>query len=98
MNDATRNFDLHVIDTTPWASNLRKTITSRLRLGWRPLLRELSVVVAILAFAVAVVALRFAVSVQPVFDSGVAGAVFAVAALIGVAALAGINMPYSDAA
>lgn len=97
MNEATRNFDLHVIETTPWARNARKTVPSRLHFGWRPLLRELSVVVAILAFAVAVVALRFAISVQPVFEPGVAGAVSAIAALVGLAALAGVNMPDGEA-
>lgn len=97
MNEATRNFDLHVIESAPWARNARKTVPLRVRLGWRPVLRHLSAIVAILAFAVAVVALRFATSVQAVFDPGFAGAVSAVAALVGVAALAGVNMPDGEA-
>ena len=92
MNEATRNFDLHIA-TTPCARNALNFVPLRLRIGWRPVLRHLSAVVAILAFAVAVVALRFATSVQAVFDPGVAGAVSAAAALIGVAALAAVNMP-----
>jgi Mg/Co/Ni transporter MgtE len=97
MSDATRNFDLHVIEATPWARNTRKFVRSRSRHGWRTVLREVSVVAAILAFAVAVVALRFAISVQTVIDPRLAGAVSAIAALVGVAALAGVNMPDGDA-
>lgn len=97
MNEATRNFDLRVIGTTPWAGNARKAVPWHVRLGWRPVLRHLFVIAAILAFAVAVVALRFAISVQPVFDPGVAGAVSAIAALVGLAALAGANLPDGEA-
>ncbi|MEO8507650.1 MAG: hypothetical protein ABI593_08480 [Betaproteobacteria bacterium] len=95
MNEATRNFDMHVIESTPWARNARKTVP--LRLGWRPVLRHLSAIVAMLAFAVAIVALRFATSVEAVFDPGLAGAVSAVAALVGVAAVAGVNIPDGEA-
>lgn len=84
MNEATRMYDLNVIKTTPWARGDIGTSRRLPRVSWRPLASALCLWTGVLAFAVAMVALRLSLYVQSVISSRAAVITTLVLGVVGV--------------
>jgi hypothetical protein len=69
MNEATRLFDLNVIHTTPWARNSTRAPLRLPHVNWRNFASALCMWAGVLAFAMAMVALRLSLYVQAVVTS-----------------------------